>query len=398
MNVLPDQEQLAIQRAIAEFLQAEVGPAEIRRSELGTSPGYSPILWRKLAVLGWLTLCIPERYGGQGLPLTHLCLVFEECGRHIAPLPLHATLVAALVLARHGTPRQCEILERVGSGDLVMSFAVSEASGAWKADHIELQGRCEGDHIILQGSKSFVDQFSNAEQCLVTCSLDDGRGGAAELAAVLVDVATPGIGVEKLVSMNKDAQSNLTFDNARVPAANIIGVPGRRAAAVDDLMDLAAVLLVPLMQGAARQAMEIAVAYVNQREAFGQPIGAFQAIQHMAADMLNAVDGSQLLAREALWRMSNGLSAGVEVSQAKAFANEKCLMVCRCAQQMHGGLGFIVDCDINLWYRKVASWSLLGGTVYEHRERVASALLDARGEIRLDMAPQLPRQTLHTAP
>jgi alkylation response protein AidB-like acyl-CoA dehydrogenase len=148
-------------------------------------------------------------------------------------------------------------------------------------------------------------------------------------------------------------------------------------------MDLASVLMASQMQGAARRAMEMAVAYVNQRQAFGQPIGAFQAIQHMAADMLNAVDGVQLLAREALWRLGEGLPSRIEVAQAKAFASEQCLMVCRCAQQMHGGIGFMRDFDLHLWYRRVASWALRAGSSHEHRRRIASALLDGVGPIRI---------------
>jgi alkylation response protein AidB-like acyl-CoA dehydrogenase len=109
----------------------------------------------------------------------------------------------------------------------------------------------------------------------------------------------------------------------------------------------------------------------------------------MAADMMNAVDGTQLLVREALWHMSEALPASVEVSQAKSFANERCLAVCRGTQQMHGGIGFIAECDINLWYRRVASWALRAGTTYEHRQRIAASLLDRPGHARLGGLQQL---------
>ena len=143
------------------------------------------------------------------------------------------------------------------------------------------------------------------------------------------------------------------------------------------------------MVGAAAEATHRAVEYAKERRAFGQPIGSFQAIQHMAADMTIGVDGAQLLVHEAIWRMGAGLPASVEVSQAKAFASEKCLAAARMAQQIHGGIGFIAEFDQQLWYRRVAAWSLRCGTVLEHRARVAEALLDQQGPVRLgyDLTP-----------
>jgi alkylation response protein AidB-like acyl-CoA dehydrogenase len=389
MNVLPNEHELGILEAAADFLKTECTPALVRQVEQDYL-GYAPELWKKIAALGWLGLCLPEEHGGQGLSITFLGLLLEEVGRYIAPLPLHATMVPALVIARHGSARQRQLLSRVATGELIMSFAVTEKSGQWSTDAIELSGRREGSDIVLSGAKCFVDQFATSQKCLVTFRLDGEGVGRAGLAAILVDTQAPGIRIEALRPTAKDSESIVTFDSVRVPAENIVGMPGQGAAVIDDLIDYAAVLLVPMMQGAARHAITLAMQYVNNREAFGQPIGAFQAIQHMAADMLNAADGSQLLAREAIWRLAQGLPARVEVSQAKAFANEKCLMVCRSSQQMHGGSGFIAVTDINLWYRRVVSWGLRCGTSYEHRKRVASAILDTPGNVRLGMPLDLP--------
>jgi alkylation response protein AidB-like acyl-CoA dehydrogenase len=150
-------------------------------------------------------------------------------------------------------------------------------------------------------------------------------------------------------------------------------------------MDLAAAFLAAQMAGAARMATERAADYAKERVAFGQPIGAFQAIQHMAADMLIGTDGAQLLAREAIWRLGEGLPATVEAAQAKSFANEKCLAACRSAQQIHGGIGFIEVHDQQLWYRRVTAWAHRCGTAREHRRIVAAALLDQQGPVRLDV-------------
>jgi alkylation response protein AidB-like acyl-CoA dehydrogenase len=296
-------------------------------------------------------------------------------------------MVAALVIARHGTAAQRALLRQVGTGELILSYAVTEQSGAWSADRIAMSGRREGDSIVLSGAKYFVDDFLTSGMTLVAFRLANAATGREELAAILVDTAADGITHTQLRPMAKDSECVVTFDDVRVPADNLVGAAGQGAAVVADLQNYAAVFLVSQMQGAARQAMELAVTYVNNRDAFGQPIGAFQAIQHMAADMLNAVDGSQLLAREAIWKLSEGLAADAEVSQAKSFASVKCLAVCRSAQQMFGGLGFITECDINLWFRRVASWGLRCGTTYEHRDRIARILLDQGGKVRLDHVP-----------
>jgi alkylation response protein AidB-like acyl-CoA dehydrogenase len=386
MNVLPDEEEELIRTSAGEFLAAESTPAVVRAAEKDPL-GYSKALWEGFAGLGWLGVSLPEAFGGQGLPLSYAGLVFEELGRSMAPIPVHATLVPALVLARHGSERQRrELLPRVIDGSLMLSWALAESDGRWSGDAVRMTGRIEAGQVVLDGSKHFVDNFGNAGLCLVAFRLQQPAGES--LRAILVDTRSPGIEVETLVPTMKDRQDRVHFTRVSVPEANLVG-DGKQV--VHDLMDLAAVFFTSLMEGAARRAMEISVAYVNEREAFGQPIGAFQAIQHMAADMLNNVDGTQLLAREALWRMSQGLPARVEVAQAKSFGNARCLMVVRCCQQMHGGIGFIVDTDINLWYRRVASWSLRGGTTYEHRRLIAASLLDVPGKVRLGMAQRLPQ-------
>lgn len=382
MDVLPNEQERAVQAAVGDFLAAECPPSLVRDVER-SDQGHCRELWRKFADLGWIAACLPEDQGGQGLPPSYLGLIMEQVGHRLAPLPLHATMVAALIIARHGNASQRALLRDVGAGKLLLSFAVSERDGRWSPDAIRLTGVRDGGDIVLSGTKSFVDGFAEADKCLVAFRQQDGT-----LATILVDRDTAGIGRTDLLPMARDSESLVRFDAVRIPVDSLVG--GHKS--VLELMDLAAIFLVPLMQGATRRALDLALLYVNNRDAFGQPIGSFQAIQHMAADMLIAADGAQLLAREAIWRIDQGLPASVEVSQAKSFANEACLAACRSAQQMHGGMGFIEECDLNLGYRRVASWSMRCGTAREHRARIAAALLDAPGKVRLGMEQRLPEQ------
>jgi len=378
MDVLLTGDETMVQRAAAEFLAMESTTALVRQAERDPER-LSHALWGKVAVLGWLGISLPEECGGQALPLSYLGLLFEELGRHLAPVPMLSTMVPALILARHGSPAQRGLLPQVIAGDLLLTYAVQEQNCRWSVDAVALGGRIDGDHVVLSGHKAFVDNAGTAAKCLVVFRMLDGSG----IALALVDPQAPGVTVTNLVTTAGDAQAMLRFDGVRVPVADMVGTPASGRAIALELMHLAVAFTTALMVGAAGEATQRAVDYAKQRHAFGQPIGSFQAIQHMAADMTIGVDGAQLLVREAVARLSLGLPTNVEVSQAKAFANEKCLMAVRMAQQIHGGIGFIAEFDQQLWYRRVTSWSLRCGTLAEHRANVAEALLDRPGRVRL---------------
>lgn len=379
MDVLPDEQETLIQETAREFFAAESTPALVRATETNPSR-YSAQLWQRIAELGWLGISLPEAYGGQGLPLAYAGLLLEEAGRYIAPVPLHGTLVVAQVLARHGSDAQRALLRRVIDGDLILSYAVQDPLGAWSYDSPGLTGRRDGGYVVLNGSCSFVDGFRASGMCLVLYRMEEGG-----VAAALVDTGAPGVSAVDYVTTAKDSQARVNFSDLRVPLCDVVDESVRAEALARDLFDIATALMCSQLVGATRRDMEFAVAYAAQREAFGQPIGAFQSIQHLCADMLIAVDGAQLLTREALWRMDQGIPASVEVSQAKAFASDKCVFVARSAQQIHGGIGFMMECDLQLWYRRIVAWSLRCGTVREHRQRVAAALLDQPGKVRLGM-------------
>ena len=380
MDVLPDDQEILIQETARAFLAAEATPALVRAAEKDPAR-HSAQLWKKLAELGWLGISLPEECGGQGLPLTYLGLVMEEVGRHLAPVPMHSTMVAALVLARHGSPAQRELLAQVIEGDLILCHAVQGPDGSWAADGRGLTARRDGADLVLQGQRSFVDNFAIAGKRLVLYRFESGEVGAA-----LIATGLPGIERTDLVTTAKDGECHVRFDNVRVAPADVIDAGAGAGAMATWLCDISTALMTAQLAGAARRDMEFAVDYAKQREAFGQPIGSFQSLQHLAADMLIAVDGAQLLVREAIWRLSQGLPASIEVSQAKAFAGDKCIFVGRSAQQIHGGIGFMLECDLQLWYRRIVAWSLRCGSVLEHRRRVAAALLDTPGKVRLGVS------------
>jgi alkylation response protein AidB-like acyl-CoA dehydrogenase len=376
--LLNDDENMVLDQARA-FLSATCTPALVRECELQQS--HSSDLWKEIIDLGWVETCLPEEIEGLGLPIHYMSLLFEEVGRSLAPVPLLSAVIPSLIIAKHGSSHHANFLNRARKGQALLSFAFQENNGSWFSDSINMVGRVDGDSVVLNGKKLFVDNFEASERCLVAFRMD-GQGSGVSLG--LVDTSTPGISREALVPTAKDCEFSVCFDEVRIPLIDVIGTIGNADTILSEAMNLATLFGTAQLVGAARKTIEMAVEYANQRIAFEQPVGSFQAIQHLCADMLIGVDGAELLCREAAWKMGTGKDASVEISQAKAFANEKCVMACRSSQQIHGGMGFMMEFDLQLWYRRVVSGSLRYGTTSEHRSRVAAHLLKQHGSVRLD--------------
>ena len=385
MNVLPSEEELMVKNAAREFLDAECPPSLARAIEQDER-GYSVELWEQMASLGWFGISLPESYGGGGLPVTYLGLILEECGRAIAPVPFHSTATAALAVANHGSDEQKQsILPRVARGDLIMTWAVQEQDPRLRADAVQCRGEVDGDSLVINGIKHFVDNFSAAELIVMAVRTATSGDDSAGITLVIVPANSVGITETRLTTLAKDSQSKIALDNVRIPLSNVIGGVNQGWPATAEMLDTGTALLCTQIIGAARKDAEMAIEYAKNRVAFGRPIAGFQSIQHLCADMIVWVDGAQLLTYEALWKLDAGLPYNVEVSQAKAFTNDKCQATVRSSQQIHGGIGFMMEFDLHLWYRRVTAWTMRMGTSFEHRARVARALLDQPGPVRLGM-------------
>ena len=385
MDILPSEEEQMLKNVAREFLEAECPTSMVREMEID-GLGYPPALWKQMADLGWLGMALPEEYGGQGLPLTYLGLVLEEIGRVMAPVPLHSTAVAALTIATEGTDQQKQdILPAVSDGDMVLTRAVAERDPRLIPETMQVQATADGDGWVLNGTKMFVDNFIVAQRCLVACRTSPASDANQGISLFLVDPNGTGVSQTALTTLAKDKQSRVDFQNVSVGRPALVGEVDQGWPIVQKMLDEATALLCCQMVGATRKDAEMAIEYAKNRVAFGRPIGSFQSVQHMLADMILHVDGGQMLTYEALWKMDQGLPASVEVSQAKAFCNEKCEAVVRSSQVVHGGMGFMMEFDLHLWFRRVTSWTMRLGTTYDHRARIAAALLDVPGKVRLGL-------------
>ena len=228
MNVLPTEEELMVKNAAREFLDAECPPSLARAIEQDER-GYSVELWEQMASLGWFGISLPEAYGGGGLPVTYLGLILEECGRAIAPVPFHSTATAALAVANHGSDEQKQsILPRVARGDLIMTWAVQEQDPRLRADAVQCRGEVDGDSLVINGIKHFVDNFSAAELVVmaVRTAAPSSEGSTSDNAGITLAIVpsnSAGITETRLTTLAKDSQSKIALDNVRIPLSNVIG-------------------------------------------------------------------------------------------------------------------------------------------------------------------------------
>lgn len=383
MDTTLSEEEVMVRETARKFLEAEC-PTKLVREMEKDALGYPPDLWKQAAELGWQGLALPEKYGGSEMPLTYLGLVLEEVGRALAPLPLHSTVVTSLAVARDANDElRSAVLPAVAAGDAVLTWAFHEQNPLLVPEAVQCRAVADGNDFVINGRKMFVDNYVAADHCLVVCRTAPASAANAGLSLFLVDTKSPGLSQVPLITLAKDKASEVTFRNVRVPKGNLVGALNQGWPIAEQMLEQATALLCAQMLGATRKDAEMAIEWSKYRKAFGQPIGAFQSIQHMCADMLMWIDGGNLLTYEALWKMDQGLPAGVEASQAKAFCNEKCEASVRICQGIHGGIGFMMEFDLQLWYRRVCTWTMRLGTAYEHRAKVARALLDQPGQVIL---------------
>ena len=189
-----------------------------------------------------------------------------------------------------------------------------------------------------------------------------------------MDAKSPGISYEALKTIASDHQVEIAFENVKVSAANVLGEENGGWAIVEKIAEWGAAGKCAEMVGGAQQVLEMSVEYAKQRVQFGRPIGSFQAIQHHCANMVTDVDGSRYIAYEAIWRVSEGMEASKEVSMAKAWVSDAYRRVCALGHQIHGGIGFTKEHDMQLYFRRAKAAELAFGDGDYHRELVAQHL------------------------
>jgi butyryl-CoA dehydrogenase len=333
----------------------------------------------RLAGLGLLGIVLPEEYGGQGGSLLDALIVIEELAKVCRPAAFQvfeANVGPIRVVEKFGTPEQrAHYLPRVARGEVTMAIGISEPDAGSAATDMRTSARREGDQLVINGTKRWISGGGRANHYLVYARLTDELG-AKGIGAVVVPADTGGLsfGVqEKLMGFRGIPSADLVFDDARVPAANLVidagGFPKLFSVFSIERLGNATMSL-----AIAQAALDRTIEYVQQREQFGRPLVEFQNVQMTVADMAIQVEAARLLIHRAAANTERGLPVPYEVSVAKCYANEMAKRVSDLAMQLHGGNGYSEEYGIERLHRDAHGWAIAGGTPAIQRIRIASEI------------------------
>jgi len=361
-------EQQLLQESVRRTIERHC-PIETVRHLENDPTGYSPALWSALAELGVAGLLIGEEHGGAGLSLIDAAIVYEEFGRSLAPTPHFVSCVlGAGLLTRTSSQLAADWLPKLATGEKVMTVAWLEPDGGYGPEGVRLRaehdtgsraehdaGESRGDRDTgyrLHGVKRHVAFAQAADEMLVLAREDNG---------IVICAVSPdweGVSLRQDTTIAGDAQFTVSFDNVRVDRRRVVAGPDQAWAAWHDTMLDGATLLAAQAAGGARAALDLAVNYAKTRHQFDKPLGAFQAIAHYLADASTAVDGAETLAWEAAWARTEGRSIAQLAPMAKGYACRTFRDVTAVAEQIFGGVGFTLDFDIQLYFRRAKSLQL----------------------------------------
>lgn len=369
------EEQDMLRMSARDFLAKECPKARVREMAKDEK-GYDPQIWHHMAELGWMGLVLPEEYGGMGASFMDLVILMEEMGRNILPGPFFSTVaLCALPLLEYGSSEQkTRFLPQVAKGEAIWTFGLAESSGKYKASEVRLRAALKGTKCILRGHKLFVTDAHVADCMLVAGRTGEGKKPEGGITLFIVNAREPNVKIEAIPTVGGDRQFKVDFDNVAVGGENILGRIGEGWAIADFILQRAAVLKCAEMCGACQAVLDMTSSYAKERVQFGRPIGSFQAIQHKLADMLIDVEAVQYLLYQAAWGVSVGSPSPWQISAAKAKANEAYQRICIEAIAAHGAIGYTMDHDVGLYYRRVKAAQFAAGDTDLHREVIAAEL------------------------
>jgi alkylation response protein AidB-like acyl-CoA dehydrogenase len=365
MNFDFSDDQKFLKSEARKFLDANCPTSRVRKVLDDDGQGFDRGLWEAVAGQGWLGAAIPEAYNGLGLGHLELCVLAEELGRVVAPIPFASTvyMLAEAVMLAGTEDQKAAILPRVAAGEMIGALATSEGPGALTAAN--LQASVTGGK--LTGVKIPVTDGDIADKAIVIAK-EAGRPGL-----FLVDLNGAGVTRESLKTLDptRDA-AKLTFKDA---PAERLGEAGEGFALLEQILDRAAVLIAFEQCGGADRCLEMAKAYALERYAFGRVIASYQAIKHKLADMYVKNELARSNAYYGAWALnSNAPELPVAASAARIAASDAFWFGSKENIQTHGGIGFTWEVDAHLYYRRSRQLSLVAGAPRAWKERLVSQL------------------------
>jgi alkylation response protein AidB-like acyl-CoA dehydrogenase len=373
LDFTEEQEML---RATVRTMCAERAPLEVVRGIEDDPSGVPKEFWQHLIEMDLTGILIPEEFGGADLTMIDAAILYEEFGRALAPTPHFVSCVlAAGALLRAGNDAQkAEWLPPIAAGDAILTPAWLEPGNGYGPRGVQLRAERRDGAYHLSGSKLHVTFASAATRLLVLARTGDGDD---EIDLLLVDPNSAGVELTQKLSLASDTQYRVELTDVVVPESDRIGAPGSGWQTWNAVMHDGIILAAAQAVGGAARALEMTVEFAKVREQFDRPIGAFQAISHYLASASTSVEGAITLTYQAAWARANAKSTARLAPMAKLFACQTYRDVTAMAQQVYGGVGFTVEYDIQLYFRRAKQLQLSWWDTRYLEELVASSVLDS---------------------
>jgi alkylation response protein AidB-like acyl-CoA dehydrogenase len=367
-----------LRQSVREFAVAQILPQVMKLDEAQEFP---TSIVRQMAKLGYLGVTIPTELGGAGLQPMHFVIVMEEISR-VDPsvgltLAAHSGLCLQHLSLFGNEAQKRRYVPELASGAKIGSWCLTEPGSGSDASGMKTAAVRDGDSYILSGSKIFITNGSHASTYVVMAKTDLSKGNKG-ISAFIVERGMKGVGVgkkENKLGMRASDTVTMVFDDVRIQKENLIGIEGDGFKQALVVLDNGRIGIAALSVGLAQGALDAAVKYSKERQAFGRSISEFQGIQFKLADMATEIQASRLLTHRAAMARQNGEPINLIAAEAKLYASEVAQRVATESVQIHGGYGFIKDFPVEKFYRDVKLLTIGEGTSEVQKMVIARNLL-----------------------
>jgi alkylation response protein AidB-like acyl-CoA dehydrogenase len=372
-------EETPVQKELREltrrFAQKEIAPL-VEKDE--QDERFRPELIQKLGELGLAGIPLPEEYGGAGMGYSEYIVAIEELASVNSgyAISVAVTGLAQVILNLFGNEDQKKkYIPALASGRAIGAFSLSEASSGSDAGSLRTVARRDGNHYILNGTKLWTTQGDIAETILLMART--GAPGAKGVSTFIIEKGMPGFRMgkrEKKMGLHTSHTMELILENVKVPAENLVGNEGDGFKIAMTALDSGRITIGACALGISKAALDAAIRHSREREQFGKPIGEFQGIQFMLADMATELDAARLLVQRAAWLKDNSKPFSTEAAMAKLFATDRAMKITTDAVQILGGSGYTQEFPVERYMREAKMMQIVEGTNQIQRMIIGRAL------------------------
>lgn len=373
-------EQKDIQQAAREFAEGEFDKDLAIKHDKEHS--FPRSVWKKACQLGFIGIHFPEEYGGQGLGVLENALVIEEFCRRDSGLGVALSLAdfASDIVMRHGTEAQKKaILPAIASGRMISAGCFTEPNHGSDITAMDTSAVKDGDSWVINGTKTFITNGCIADVYIVLCQTDPTAQPAYRgMSLLLVPKGTPGLEAAEVgdkMGIRMTSTAEVSFSGVRVPLESLLGEENRGFYHVLSFFDESRIEVAASAVGMAQGALDRALEYAKQRKQFGQRLADFQVTQHKLADMATQTEAARLLTYKAAWLADQGRPDAKLTAMAKMYAGRTAVQVTDEAVQLHGGYGYILENEVERYYRDAKITELYEGTKEIQKNVIAGVLL-----------------------